>query len=618
MAINQFKEIVDKKGYKVDSKDRAIFEKEVAKSYFGIGDADTIEFILYDSSDNLLPQGENGDLVRYIFLDDVNITKYFIFSENKSNIKTNGAREYIIDTEKLVRDSDYSNGIFKTQTTLLNRRVGSETIEKDKLWIHEISPSRTEIRVLPLKDVNENTIEDLDIRLNILLKDGQFKDDTIYFVEPFIQSLKVENILKSFLMQKGTIAEGEQYRKLIQTEFKIQNWENFINTIREKLVETTKHFVGNRDTNITSVNYGKPLPTAKPIELSIVKIKEFIISSLIQIISFYLPKQDIQEDNILTKEEQITLDATKEILKSIISSNANETTGIGNKQGVVRGCTDRNAKNYNPLATESDGSCQYNPPIDSNPIEKVKGCMDSSALNYNKFAVMDDGSCTYADVTKPKTFTKTFYVWSSEGGILFTDADGNKQTNIFGREYESLTITYQIIDSFSGDVREVPKIREVLTTGLYRVYNDSYYTYNPYGYNGYDSYGGTGYNGYQYYNNNGYNYNNGTSVPIFYKDSSGAPATIHSLLPGESVEICAVENTISEGPNVRVTLIGPCGGITTPTTPSTPISGGGYSGGGGGSSTYIGPGLNGTNSGYNGYDTGMGNTFDTQSVQSFL
>ena len=31
MAINQFKEIVDKKGYKVDSKDRAIFEKEVAK-----------------------------------------------------------------------------------------------------------------------------------------------------------------------------------------------------------------------------------------------------------------------------------------------------------------------------------------------------------------------------------------------------------------------------------------------------------------------------------------------------------------------------------------------------------------------------------------------------------
>jgi len=591
MAINQFKEIVDKKGYKVDSKDRAIFEKEIAKSYFGIGDADTIEFILYDSSDNLLPQGDNGDLVRYIFLDDVNITKYFIFSENKSNVKTNGAREYIIDTEKLVRDSGYSNGIFKTQTTLLNRRVGSETIEKDKLWIHEISPSRTEIRVLPLKDINENTIEDLDIRLNILLKDGQFKDDTIYFVEPFIQSLKVENILKSFLMQKGTIAEGEQYRKLIQTEFKIQNWENFINTIREKLVETTKHFVGNRDTNITSLNYGKPLPTPKPIELSIVKIKEFIISSLIQIISFYLPKQDIQEDNVLTKEEQITLDATKEILKSIISSNANETTGIGNKQGVVRGCTDRNAKNYNPLATESDGSCQYNPIPGATPIEKIKGCMDSSALNYNKFAVMDDGSCTYADITKPRTFTKTFYVWSSTGGIIFTDADGNKNTDVFGREYDSLTITYQVIDSFSGDVREVPKIREVLKTALYRVYNNSYYTWNGSGYNGYnlynvyDSYNGMGYNGYDY-GWNGYNQNGGVSAPVFYKNSSGHPVSLDSLQSGQSVEICAIENSISSGPYIQVVLVGPCNGEPNTYIPVTPSGGGGGGGsnspGGGG------------------------------------
>lgn len=613
MAINQFKEIVDKKGYKVDSKDRAIFEKEVAKSYFGMGDADTIEFILYDSSDNVLPQGESGDLVRYIFLDDVNITKYFIFSENKSNKKTNGAREYIIDTEKLVRDSGYSNGIFKTQTTLLNRRVGSDTIDKDKLWIHEISPSRTEIRVLPLKDINEKTIEDLDIRLNVLLKDGQFRDDTIYFVEPFIQSLKVENILKSFLMQKGTIAEGEQYIKLIQTEFKIQNWENFINTIREKLIETTKHFVGNRDTNITSLNYGKPLSTPKPVELSIVKIKEFIISSLIQIISFYLPKQDIQEDNILTKEEQITLDATKEILKSIISANTNEASGIGNKQGVVRGCTDRNAKNYNPLATESDGSCQYNPISDATPIEKVKGCMDSSALNYNKFAVEDDGSCKYADVSKPSTTTKTFYIWSSEGGILFTDANGNKNTDVFGREYDSLTITYQTIESFSGDVREVPKIREVLKTYLYRVYNNSYYTYNPYGYNGYDSYNGYGYNGYDY--NNNFYQNGGVSMPVFYKNSSGNPTSIDSLQPGHSIEICAVENSvIAAGSNMQVVLLQECsGGSATysPTIATTPLGGGNTSGGGSGGGFING-------GGYNGYDMGRGNIFDTQSVQNFL
>ena len=133
MAIKQFKEVIGKKGYKVDSKDRAIFEKEVAKSYFGLGDADTIEFIIYDASDNVLPQGDSGDLVRYVFLNDTNINKYFIFTENKSNKRINGAKEYVIDTEQLVRDAGYSNGIFKTQTTLLNRRAGSEKIDKDNL-----------------------------------------------------------------------------------------------------------------------------------------------------------------------------------------------------------------------------------------------------------------------------------------------------------------------------------------------------------------------------------------------------------------------------------------------------------------------------------------------------
>ena len=100
MAINQFKEIVDKKGYKVDSKDRAIFEKEVAKSYFGLGDADTIEFILYDSSDNLLPQGENGDLVRYIFLDDVTVSR------------SHAVVEHSVGSNYLVKDVGSLNGTY--------------------------------------------------------------------------------------------------------------------------------------------------------------------------------------------------------------------------------------------------------------------------------------------------------------------------------------------------------------------------------------------------------------------------------------------------------------------------------------------------------------------------
>ena len=37
MAIKGFKEIIDRKGYKVNTEDRKVFEKEISKSNFGLG-----------------------------------------------------------------------------------------------------------------------------------------------------------------------------------------------------------------------------------------------------------------------------------------------------------------------------------------------------------------------------------------------------------------------------------------------------------------------------------------------------------------------------------------------------------------------------------------------------
>ena len=151
MAIEGFKDIINDNGYKVDEKDRVVFEEGLQKSYFGQGIAYVIEFVLYDSNDNILPLGDSGEFVRYIYLDSANITDYFILTDVNAGDKQSRASEYIVDVEKLIRDAGYSNGVFKTQVTLLNRRAGSNAKEGDKLWIHEISPSRTEIRVLKLK-----------------------------------------------------------------------------------------------------------------------------------------------------------------------------------------------------------------------------------------------------------------------------------------------------------------------------------------------------------------------------------------------------------------------------------------------------------------------------------
>ena len=60
---------------------------------------------------------------------------------------------------------------------------------------------------------------------------------------------------------------------------------------------------------------------------------------------------------------------------------------------AVMGCTYADAENYNPDATEDDGSCTYAEP-EPEP-EPVMGCMDDGANNYEATAEVDDGSCDY-------------------------------------------------------------------------------------------------------------------------------------------------------------------------------------------------------------------------------
>jgi glycosyltransferase involved in cell wall biosynthesis len=83
-------------------------------------------------------------------------------------------------------------------------------------------------------------------------------------------------------------------RELIENKSKEWTWERCWEQFRDKLVESTLYWIQNRDSNINSINYGNPLSTPKPIELSITQIKNFVKSSLIEIIKFYLPNQNYQ------------------------------------------------------------------------------------------------------------------------------------------------------------------------------------------------------------------------------------------------------------------------------------------------------------------------------------
>ena len=63
--------------------------------------------------------------------------------------------------------------------------VFSKRIPFDRLWIHEISPSRTEIRVLPVNRDKGGVWPDLQERYDVYINDGDFRDDTIAFVQEY-------------------------------------------------------------------------------------------------------------------------------------------------------------------------------------------------------------------------------------------------------------------------------------------------------------------------------------------------------------------------------------------------------------------------------------------------
>ena len=96
---------------------------------------------------------------------------------------------------------------------------------------------------------------------------------------------------------------------------------------------------------------------------------------------------------------EMTLDADGSIIFEMAVPNyGSEVTHNFCVPLTLDGCTDSAACNYNPAATNDDGSCQY---LDACGVcggtGTIAGCTDLSACNYNAAADCDDGSCQFLD-----------------------------------------------------------------------------------------------------------------------------------------------------------------------------------------------------------------------------
>ncbi len=75
--------------------------------------------------------------------------------------------------------------------------------------------------------------------------------------------------------------------------------------------------------------------------------------------------------------------------------NAVATVDNGSCLYGIFGCMDPLAVNFNPLAQYPNNTCQYGPPIDPPDPNEINGCMDPGALNYNPNATVNSVPCDY-------------------------------------------------------------------------------------------------------------------------------------------------------------------------------------------------------------------------------
>lgn len=257
MSITKYTNIDDinnkssNEGKFIQSDDLFIVSKnEIEKTDFGMGRYDVMEVSVYDINNNLLPQ-KSGNNVAYIKKGD--IQNYLYNITNKV-----GQKELAINIEKLLNDIGFKNGILKVNINFVKQKVGSEN-ELMKVWIQEVSPSRNEIRILPLKTKDSNINSTTNRQFKNL---KSLNKDFLYYKTSILDSLNAyEN---SFLSKIDSYLEskfGKDFFAILRKDFGLSKFDTFRTKIFEDFKLSVGYYLTNKYYNIGESNFGKQSET---------------------------------------------------------------------------------------------------------------------------------------------------------------------------------------------------------------------------------------------------------------------------------------------------------------------------------------------------------------------
>lgn len=333
MALNDFKNIeninlnLESQAQLVDSKDLAIF-KTTAKTVndFGISKNDVIEFRIYDISNNLLQQ-KNGESVKYIYKNNFPFYLKEILDSNAEKVLT-------FDVEKLVKEAGYLNGEFKIVFSFVKNFLGTNN-KKQRVWIHEISPSRTEIRVLPLitTDVQQNIF--IEQRYNAFMDNASEFNDYYTKIKQTLDSLEltISDIIENYFLATF----GKNWIDTIKKDF-FSSKEEIYNNIKKKIFLDFKnsvyYFFEGKEYDLNNPNYGKKIKEANDLYefLGTDSINNLLSNRLTESIEY-----NIRQFKLISENQKLTIETNvkpSDDLKELLGTSYTTTSNLTQKDKI--------------------------------------------------------------------------------------------------------------------------------------------------------------------------------------------------------------------------------------------------------------------------------------------
>ena len=224
-----------------------VTKNQTEEAEFGECKYDVMEVSVYDINNILLPQ-KSGKNVAYIKKNSIGSYMY-------SLTNTLGKKELAINIEKLLNDLGFTNGILKVNINFVRSRIGSEN-ELERVWIHEISPSRAELRIIPLKsnsaEINVTNTKQFS-NLNNLNRDFKYYKKNILDGLDSFERTSLQSIDDAL-----TAKFGNDFQSVLKKDFGLSNFGVFKTKIFTDFRDSVNHWLNNKNYDIVQSAFGSP------------------------------------------------------------------------------------------------------------------------------------------------------------------------------------------------------------------------------------------------------------------------------------------------------------------------------------------------------------------------